>query len=271
MTECFVMPNSKKICKNEILFLFIGILIGFLIALLLYCVFFSPYIPQPDTALTEYFQYIDKTAINETGSAEIFAILDASSHGDDLQRLNTIADLITNDYRSGVWNNENLTPFNHSQKYYYYKTGKFWIIPPYDDTNRNLAADPNWLIYNKIGSCRELSILFNDITRKAGFSSRIIRTGDGSEPYGTGATHWWNEIEIQGTNKTFDVLWYGQIKYHINNGSSWSGDREDFFNNSNSFSPKQLCEKKGVWITDKYGRKIEDVTLDYMDTYNCTY
>ena len=209
--------------------------------------------------------------------AEIDFIVNESIASDNnSQRLNKIANLIIKDYNDKV-----IAPdypvLPNSARYWYDEKGHIRIIPvdiefdPYvASVTHKLAINPNWLIYQKFGACRELSVIFYHISNKSGFSSRIVRTGNGQDPFGRGATHWWNEIEINGVNKTFEVQWYLQIHTNISQGTSWSGNRSDFINNSNSFSPEQLCSWGGVWITDNEGRQIEDITQDYMGLNNCS-
>ena len=221
-----------------------------------------------DRTYTNCFQILDKTVVYNAGTAEINSIIATSSaSGNEIQQLNKIADLITNNYTAGVWDNRTYQHFNNSLLYGYNEKGQIYIYGA-DDSNWNLVLDPNWLIYQKAGACRELSVLFDSIAKKSGFSSRVVRTGNG-DSRGVGATHWWNEVVINGVNKTFDVQWFGQIKYGVSKGSTWSGNRNDYVNNSNGFSPEQLCSWGGVWITDNEGHKIEDITQDYMNSYNC--
>ncbi|MFZ1898612.1 hypothetical protein [Methanoregula sp.] len=255
--------------KEKIGSCLIGMLIG---GFIIFTLFYFQILPTQinDNTYTSCFQVLDKTVIFNVGTAEINSISNASfSSGNETQQLNKIADLITNNYSAGIWdNNQTFQAFPNSLRYEYDKKGQIYI-PAVDDSNRNLALDPNWLIYQKVGACRELSILFDSVAKKSGFSSRVVRVGNG-DSRGIGATHWWNEVTINGVNKTFDVLWYGQIKYGVSKGSMWSGNRIDFENNSDGWNPQQLCSLGGVWITDDQGHKIEDITQDYMGSYNCT-
>jgi hypothetical protein len=207
---------------------------------------------------TLYLRYIDQTLVLTIGTNEINNIINSSEKGNITQRLNFIADSITNNYSDGYWDPILYLDFG---KYRVSFRGQIYISPPYDDTNREIAVDPNWLIYEKSGACRELAVLFNNITQRSGFNSRIVRTGDGSST-GDGATHWWNEIEINGVNKTFDVQCYGLMKYK-NNCPSWMGNRSNFSENG-GFDPEKLCKTGGVWITDIYGHKIEDISSHYL-------
>ena len=255
-----------------------GIIVLLAIVLLLVSlsVIFSPVVIS-DRVYTQYFVTMHDTFINKTGADEINRIVNESMKvGNEPQRLNKIAELITDDYDDKVVA-PNYPYVPNSQRYWYDENGRIRIIPVDIDLDpqiaevcRKLASDPNWLIYQKFGACRELSVIFYHTSKRAGFSSRIVRTGDGRDEFGEAATHWWNEIEIDGVNKTFDVQWYLQIHTNMSQGSSWSGNRSDFISNSNSFSPEQLCSWGGVWITDNQGRQIEDVTRDYMGSYICS-
>jgi hypothetical protein len=257
--------------------IFIGIgLISLLIITLILFVIFIP-ILVPDRVYTQYFEIIDNSAIEKAGTNEINSIINESiASENDTNRLNKIADLMTNNYDDKVVGpRPPELPF--SKRYLHNENGQIWIIPvdiefdPYvASVSRKLASDPNWLIYQKFGACREVSLLFYHIANKSGFSSRIVRTGDGQDSYGRAAAHWWNEVELGGVNKTFDVQWYLQIKNKISPGSKWSGNRSDYINNSDGFSPEWLCSKGGAWITDNQGREIEDITNDYMGSYNCS-
>lgn len=255
-----------------------GIIILFAIVLLLVflSIIFAPALIS-DRVYTQYFVTMHDTFINKTGADEInYIVKESKTIKNESQRLNKIADLIINNYDDKVIAPD--YPFlPNSQRYWYNEKGRIRIIPvdidfdPHvESVSRTLASDPNWLIYQKFGACRELSVIFYHTAQEAGFSSRIVRTGNGQDEFGSAATHWWNEIEIESVNKTFDVQWYLQIHTNMSQGSSWSGNRSDFISNSNSFSPQQLCSWGGVWITDDDGRQIEDITQDYMGSYVCS-
>lgn len=252
----------------------------FLVIMIFIILFLSSiFIPKivSDEVYTQYFVTMDNTVINKSGANEIsFIVNESITSGNSSQRLNKIANLITDNYDDKV---VAATPpsLPNSLRYLYDENGHIWVVPldfeldPYvGSIAHKFSTDPNWLIYQKFGACRELSLIFYHISNQSGFISRIVRTGDGQDSFGRGATHWWNEVEIDGINKTFDVQWYLQIKNNISHGSSWSGNRSDYVNNSDSFSPKQLCSWGGVWLTDDQGREIEDVTDDYMGLYNCS-
>jgi hypothetical protein len=257
-------------CVGIILILALVLLIVSLSAI------FAPVVIS-DRVYTQYFVTMHDTFINKTGADEINRIVDESLKAEtEPQRLNKIAELITHDYDDKVVG-PGYPYLPNSQRYWYNDNGHIRIIPVdynFDtqiaEVSRKLAADPNWLIYQKNGACRELSVIFYHTSKKAGFSSRIVRTGDGHDEFGKAATHWWNEIEFKGVNKTFDVQWYLQIHTNMSQGSSWSGNRSDFANNSDGFSAEQLCSWGGVWITDDQGRQIEEITNDYMGSYICT-
>lgn len=258
----------------------LGAFIGGILTLSFFIFYYIPTMTSPaeDRTYTTCFQILDKTVIYVSGNEKINAIVNESSKiANDTQRLNKIAERITDNFAAGVWNNnstwanQSLAMLNNSQRYAYNTAyngyGQIYIVGV-DESDRNLITDPNWLIYNKIGACRELSILFDTIAKKSGYSVRIMRTGNG-DSFGTGATHWWNEVEINGVNKTFDLQYYGQIRYGVSKGDSWSGNRSDYTNNSDGFTQTQLCQNGGVWVTDIYGHKIEDVTSDYMPNIVC--
>jgi len=248
----------------------VGLIVGGFFVLVI-CLFI-PLIPAPanDNTYTTCFQILDKSVIKNSGSTEIDSIVsNLSINHNETQKLNEIADAITNNFSDGYWTkNDSWQYIDNSQIYSYNEKGQIYIrTTKNSDSIRDLAIDPNWIIYYHAGACRELSILFDTISTKAGFKTRLIRTGNGDSE-GFGATHWWNEVEINGINKTFDVQWFGLIK-NGSSGTSWSGNRSDYYQNSDGFSPNQLCSWGGVWITDAQGHKIEDVTQDYVGTYKC--
>jgi hypothetical protein len=249
---------------------FIFLLIGFIIGCVLIFVIFQYESSQiDDKKINDCLMILHKKVINDVGNAEIYRIVNISSTADNnTQQLNKIADLILENYSAGLWDNS-YKPLTNSNLTWYNQKGQIYIAGITDDSSRFLSRDPNWLIYQKSGACHELSILFNDIARKAGFTSQVVRTGDGL-PGGENATHWWNEVAIDGINKTFDVLKYGQIKYNKSNGSTWYGKRSDFENNSDGWTPQVLCDRGGVWITDDAGYKIEDITIEYTNSDKCS-
>lgn len=248
----------------------VGIIVGgFLVLLICY---FTLIIPAPtnDNTYTTCFQILDKTVIKNYGSTKIDSIVNnLPPNSNQTQKLDEIADAITNNFSDGYWaKNDSWEYIDNSQIYSYNDKGQIYIRTTRNlDSIRDLAIDPNWIIYYHAGACRELSIIFDRIATKAGSKTRLMRTGDGDSE-GFGANHWWNEVEINGINKTFDVQWFGLIK-HGYRGTSWFGNRSDYQYNSDSFSPMQLCSWGGVWITNAQGQKIENVTQDYVGTYKC--
>ena len=266
---------DKRIAQNYLIFFLAGILIGTSIS-----IFYLYTLPSSsetsDVAYTHLFEISNKTTIYTAGTNEINSIIvESSAIGNDSQRLNKITGLLTDNYNDKIIGYYPYLP--NSKRYWYDEYGHIRVISTVDDQNSYIATvnhelefDQNWLIYQKFGACRELSVIFKHIANKSGFVSRIVRTGNDNDSFGTGATHWWNEIELNGVNKSFDVQWYLQIKTKISQGSSWSGNRSDYINNSDGFSPEQLCSWGGVWITDDKGHKIEDITRDYMGSYNCS-
>jgi hypothetical protein len=137
-------------------------------------------------------------------------------------------------------------------QYWFDKRGKVRLNFIADDS---IFWEPEWVAYQKTGACQELSILFNATANKAGFETRIVRS-DGA--YDTG--HFWNEVNISGEWKFFDVQQYG-IKKNTNNSTYWFGNTSEY-SEINFGNNRCDLTKYGVYILDLqnggYGKDITD-------------
>ena len=205
-------------------------------------------------------KYLIKQLLRPLEKTQIDSIINRTSYLDrDPKRLALIAELITNDFTDPNWGyqrNEKYFCYYPKVDYYNYccllgqhdvnstelslqnctyMVDKLGRIRQFNVEYGNgivLSKDPYWIAYQKTGECQELSFLFNDIARKSGFETRIIRSD--------GINHFWNEVNISGDWKFFDVQNYGDVKGSINS-SNWFGNTSDYAD------PSSICDmiKKG--------------------------
>ena len=241
-------------------------------------------IKSENQKLDECFQILDKTTIHDAGKLEIESMVEKTLYlGKDPRRLTLIADMITNNFTDPSWTyQENEKYFcyypNDSPIFNYcplqgqnnlsnineqplanktYVSDKLGRIRQYVVEYKDgivLNTDPYWIAFQKTGECQDLSILFNETANESGFVTRIVRSN--------GNGHFWNEVNIDGEWKFFDVQQYGEVKYSTNNSSKWFGNTSDYANTI----PWTLCDmikkdpnglKPGIFIydinTDGYG------------------
>jgi hypothetical protein len=270
--------------------LIIGIVIGIFIGLSIQA-FFGSYldplfkIRYENQKLDECFQILYETTIHDAGKAEIDSTVTRTSHlGKDPSRLTLIANIITSNFTDPNWDYQknsnffcyypddnvftycllgqhNLTTLKGqvlwNGSYMFDKRGR---IRQYNKESREgiiLNTNPYWISFQQTGECQDLSILFNETANESGFITRIIRSD--------GIGHFWNEVNIDGEWKFFDVQQYGGMKGSINS-SQWFGNTSDYAN----IIPWKLCDmiKNGT----KPGIFVYDVqTNGYAENRNAAY
>lgn len=233
-----------------------------LILILFLIVFFSGCISKTNihqeyiNDLDEYFtiKYLEISKIE--GNIEIDNIVsEASSKDSQIEALNTIAYLITNNFTNPYWDNgtyfwknelDGEINFNH--KYF----GNIRAGYGYDKLGRLRALNgtsfynkPYWIAYMKTGACQELAVLFNETANRAGFETRIVWTPGPQD-------HVWNEIKIN------NIWLYADTGcYHNNKGQNWLGDRKEYRNNCLNLSNDQR-----IFIFPSEDQKM-DITVEY--------
>lgn len=117
----------------------------------------------------------------------------------------------------------------------------------------DLSTDPYWIAFQKTGECQELSVLFNAVAHESGFETRIVGAN--------GTAHIWNEVQIEGSWKFFDVQRYGEVKGQ-GDPSQWFGERSEYSKNT-GFDLEKIT-LWGVCVHDyQKNIDIEDVTIYY--------
>jgi hypothetical protein len=255
----YQLANRKKFyILAVLLILFLtGIVLG------IFMEYHFSIIPKSDKQkLNDAFQILYKTTIYSAGKSEISSIVNKTSYlGKDPIRLTLIADMITSNFTDPNWEyqrNEDHFCYYEKVDYYNYccllgqndvknltefypenctymadKLGRIrQFIVGYSD-GIVLNTDPYWIAYQKTGECQELSVLFNKTANESGFVTRIIRSD--------GVSHWWNEVNINGDWKFFDVQRYGELR-GLGNSSKWFGMTSDYAN-SYPFQPCDLINK----------------------------
>ncbi len=232
--------------------------------------------------LNEFFHNQYNSSIKEEGQSFIDDIVVKTEKYDNhSERLNQIAYLITHDFSDPFWADiADLNGNVHWKKYFYgnisgtkYKLlinnskvkPQYWfekrgkIRVDYIDNNL-IFWEPEWIAYQKTGGCQELSVLFNATANKAGIETRIVRSD--------GADHFWNEVNVTGDWKYYDIQRYGQEK-DTNDSTFWFGNRSEYGDKSGL----NRCDitKYGVYIFDLQngGYKNPPITESYDPNNLC--
>jgi hypothetical protein len=213
--------------------LFIGLIAGILITITLGYLFGFLVYPKTDEQKLYDCIPIVKPAIDRAGKVQIDEIVSQTEYlGNSTKRLNLIASLITSDFSDVYWNSTegNFSYLSGGQKYMFFWNGGIY---EYGNDSYQLSTDPYWIAIEKAGQCKALSIIFNQTASKAGFKTRSIRSD--------GNGHFWNEVEIDGDWKYFDVQNYGSVH---GNGPEWQwvGNRSEYVNKN----WPGLCQKVGT-------------------------
>lgn len=124
------------------------------------------------------------------------------------------------------------TPFyefsNKDPRYYIYLKDKLGNVT-IQQTN-DLSNNPEWIAYQKAGDCQAISVLFNETANRSGFVSRTVRF--------QGFDHMWNEVNINGSWKVFDIQQFGQDNgTNITDLTYWNANpkifAESYYNSPN--------------------------------------
>lgn len=264
--------NPSKISTNTgihiaLIILLSGLLLGGVMGFI-----FSDFFKPNNQKLDDCFDILQEISFRDVGKNEINSMVTRTSYlQKDPRRLIMIGDMIINNFTDPNWvdqrNNEsfcyypkeNIT-FNYcllkyddrksldqqplqNLAYMFDKKGKVRQYYKESSGGLKLRTDPYWLAYQKTGECQELSILFNKTANESGFVTRIVRSD--------GNGHFWNEVNIDGDWKFFDLQQYGNVK-DSNNVTQYFGETSDYANTL-SWS---LCDmikngsKPGIFVYD---------------------
>ncbi len=237
--------------------------------------------------LEEFFNNKYHAEYNIQGSEFIDSVSEKAKHsGNDLEKLNIIADSITNNFSDPFWrDNLEADGLNHWQKNFYsnlsgneYKQfiNKSSVMPQFwfDKrgrvrvdyiTENSFYRSPEWIASQQTGACQELSVLFNATANRAGIETRIIRSDGAYYPGG----HLWNEVNISGEWQFFDVQQYG-LNQNTNNSTQWFGNTSEY---ASIILPDAECDltRYGVYILDNSheGYAEPPITDSYDPKHHC--
>jgi len=216
----------------------------------------------------------------EDGNNSINSIvLQTQNYNQSPIRVTKIASLITQNFSNSWWSyqwEERFCPYQNSSIPYdwcspYYGTLLYIIYDEKFDypyrlnklgnvtlyITNDLSINPEWIAYQKGGNCQAISVLFNETVNRSGFVSRTVRSNE--------YDHMWNEIQINGSWKVFDIQEFG-----YNNGSNvtdspyWNADPKEYskFKGKTNFSVYALNLTN---INNGFGK---DITLLYIWNLN---
>jgi hypothetical protein len=112
------------------------------------------------------------------------------------------------------------------------------------------ADDPYWIAYNRVGECREYSVLFAFMAQESGIDTRLVRT----------YSHQWTEVELANGSYYYDP-WCADTRDYYNATDGNMTFRDKWFNTIGSFEenchppdpyPVSYLGFPYVWATPKY-------------------
>jgi hypothetical protein len=180
--------------------------------------------PQGEKIILEEIERIDKINDENLKLDEIFYWLMEDWHNPNWESDN-FSYIVPNGLLYSIYNR------NISKVYAYntpYENSKFRQETP---NGTFYGDDPNWIAYNKVGACKELSNLFAYMAKKSGFETRTVQTL---------AFHQWVEIKIDGEWMYYDPWcaiehgYYNQSDGNLTNKSKWFNKIEYFRDNCHS-------------------------------------
>jgi len=237
---------------------------------------YSPTLIVINIGLNEHY-HSQFSIIRSEGNRTINRFVDdTTKYGKNPNRLNVIADLIIDNFTDIHWQSQ-----QNDNYFCYYTTsdgkGEWTWCAPYNGffgnnprlygyitdkqgrvrtiLSNDLTYNPEWIAYQKTGACEAISILFNETASRSGFESRIVTSAN--------ANHTWNEVNISGEWKYYDVQLYGQVK-NTSKSSFWFGNRSEYGYKS-GFNYSDLT-KDGICVFDlqKHRCGDENITRYYM-------
>ncbi|WP_321506085.1 transglutaminase domain-containing protein [uncultured Methanoregula sp.] len=139
------------------------------------------------------------------GNAKITAeITKVQSIADPELKLDEIFRWEMEDWHNPNWEPSSFSPTNGSISYFSYQNNisktranpDFYLrfFRPQTPDGVFYCNDPQWIAYNKVGACQELSNLFEHMAQKAGIESRTVQT----------VNHQWAEVKVNGEWKYYD-------------------------------------------------------------------
>lgn len=258
----------KKSRKLLLIIVVIIIFLGFVVAIL----------PIPSINYSTNIYYHLVYSINkDEGNATINDIVSqTANYNTSPSRLTKIADIITQNFTDYWWVNQRndrmckytnmdgtlgwnwCSPlygtllyglFDSNPNYYDYVVDKIGNVTT--RVTNDLSFDPVWIAYQKAGNCQAIAVFFNETASRSGFVTRIVRS--------KGIDHMWNEVEINGSWKFFDVQRYGEKS--SNEMSYWFGDTINYSRDCN-------LTKYGVYVLNSTDYGYGDIITQSYDPEN---
>jgi len=205
-----------------------------------------------------------KTDISPNGSKTIQLEIDKINQIDDRNaKLDEIFRWEMNDWHNPNWEPQNFWTYNNTLIYYSYKLDPKKLKANLNFENSQFrpqtpdgvffADDPNWLAYNKVGACRELSNLFSYMAQKSGFESRTVKTA---------WDHQWAEVKINGEWKYYDP-WCAVEHGYYNATDGNLTFKNKWFNEIGKF--RDNCHDKAYlnWYNEESGITFYNVYSDF--------
>ena len=107
------------------------------------------------------------------------------------------------------------------------RASPYWdgIIYPQKNTNgTEFDEDPNWIAYNKVGECEELSTLFAYMAKESGIPSQLVNS----------RSHQWTEVQLSDGSYYYDP-WCADANHYYNADDGNMTFRNKWFNRIGSF------------------------------------
>ncbi|AGK61398.1 hypothetical protein Asulf_01411 [Archaeoglobus sulfaticallidus PM70-1] len=206
---------------NYKIILFLILIVAVFPEIYLYPVFLLVVKPAGEEKINEILLYVNET--NNT-----------------FEKLERIAKWEVRDFTNAYNNNPN------------FAIDPFFRYPIYFDGNVKVRAlaplipelsnNPYWIAFFKVGACGELASLFSEVSKQAGFETRIVRT--------EGEDHTWVELKIDDEWIHADPTLYF-INYHYHQNLRWV-DNPRFYDSKWFNVSKVFVKDTNGDVTEKY-------------------
>ncbi len=212
------------------------------------------------TTIDEYFHIQYNSTIRVQGEEAIRSmVVEANKSTNSIEKLNKIADLVSEDFNEPFFNESKFfhdVPVCKHYDYRYFGYPYYCSGYGFDKDGRvrangvSLNHDVDWVAYQRTGACQELAELFANVSIRAGIPAKVICN--------EGLDHQWNEVYISSEWKVFDVTKYHDAKKgNITDSSIWLMNESEYLDRwpENKVSRVFMCNdnETNLNLSKNYG------------------
>lgn len=194
-------------------------------------------------ALTKKFtEYCKSDMEDEMNNKIQFFIGSIPTEANDTTKCEMIAEWINQNFTSIFMTNGSCLPDETRELYFYKNSNPQKGEPEYNHkyfpgqllgfdkrgrirarNGNGLSINPYWCLFMNTGACGEISIIFDEISKRSGLDTRIIKKKRMNE---SDPDHQWNEVHIDGEWKFVDITIYERKDPKL----QWFGDPVNYYN-----------------------------------------